>query len=57
MLIRMDMDSGHFSASDSYRHLEEESKEMAFTMDKLEMVSHNEGSATAEFKITQVAKL
>ena len=39
ILLKMDLDAGHFSASDRYKYIREKVHEQAFVLDKLGLVA------------------
>ena len=48
LLLKMDMDAGHFSASDRYKHLEELAFGWAFLLDRLGMTAAAAAAAAAD---------
>ena len=45
LLLKMDMDAGHFSASDRYKHLDELAFGWTFLLDRLGMTTVSEGTS------------
>ena len=43
ILLKMDLDSGHFSASDRYKYLEQTAFEYAFLLDNLGLIAREPG--------------
>jgi len=41
--VKIDMSSGHFSASDRYKYLRERAFELAFVLDQLGLAGPDEG--------------
>ncbi len=50
LLLKMDMDTGHFSASDRYRYIEQIAFEHAFMLDALGLLTPEDMAGAAEEK-------
>jgi oligopeptidase B len=48
VLIKMDLDSGHFSASDRYKYLREKAWEQAYVLEKVGLADAVKRPSTAE---------